>query len=62
MSILEKYVEKIAIKMAEKEELRLMSFIAKNGIIKNFFGRWLFIWCDMKDYQANQSNKEEEDE
>lgn len=57
MNILQEHAEKIATTEAEKKELGLMSWIARNGIIKTIFGRWLFIWCDMRGFTTEESEE-----
>lgn len=45
----------MAIKQAEKREMELMGFASKHGFKKLFFGRWLFVFCDMKNMKFKES-------
>lgn len=49
--ILAKKTEELAMKAAEKKEWKVFRFIGTNGFKKLFFNRWLFLFCDMKNYE-----------
>lgn len=53
-SILEIKVEEIATREAEKRELQISSWIGHHWHIKKLlFGRWLFVFADMKGFKFN---------
>ncbi len=60
MSILQEYAERIAKKRAEEIDLRLLKWIAEKGIIKSIFGKWLFIWCNIEDFNLEQPKPDKE--
>ena len=47
-SLVTREVERLAEQKVAKEDKRIYQWIAKNGKVHIFFGRWLFIFADVK--------------
>lgn len=50
--VIDRATNEMAKEAAEQKDNKVWAWIKENGIRRVLFKRWVFVWCDMKNYRG----------